>query len=72
MSRILVVACESCGSEKPTLIACLSTLTREQKKCHQCKRCVHDMPRLKRENRIILAGQCISCKKEKIGVYRVV
>jgi hypothetical protein len=63
--RALVIACEDCGLDKPTLISCVEINTGNQHLCHQCKKCILDMPKLKIENRIIPMGICPEHKIKK-------
>lgn len=67
--RVLIRSCEQCES----ILSCVATGSGNQNLCHQCRKCIHDIPQLKKEGRIIPSGICFSCReKAKNGGYKLV
>ena len=67
--RVLIRSCEQCGS----ILSCVSVGSGNQNVCHQCKKCIHEIPKLQKEGRIIPSGICFSCReKAKYGDYKKV
>lgn len=67
--RVLIQACEQCFS----LRSCVVVGTGNREPCHQCKKCIHDVPQLKKEGRIIPSGLCFRCRENaKNGGFKQV